>query len=908
MYQHPRSLRASASLAMLVVTLLAVSSLHAQVTGDATPGIPFGVGTVNVPIGGASARQLVRTNGFGIEEADGRVFYPAFSNTLLRGLVDAPAGSTLSVSFLFTGNEPLRLTVYTPLPQQVDVVPRAQPARIFNHQLTQWWRQYNAVARQIADANDYPPLVHTYLTSMLGNRLGLRLPLLTRVQESKQPTELQQTLELLVGTEKVRAVLLRQAMESQPAAERAALPVPADVLWSPLPVPTAGVAADIEPIAMRVPEECFYIRFGTFDNYLWLSRLTREYGGDIGRMVTLRGYDARLSEKVQRQLAVHESALSELLGSTVVEDIAIIGRDLYMQDGAAIGLLFHAKNNFTMSTDLEQKRSAALAANKDRGATLETVEVGGRKASFLSTPDNYLRSYYIADGDFHLVTSSREVARRFLETSKSESSLGASAEFQEARRMMPTSREDTIFVYFSSAFFRGLVSPQYHVELQRRLRAATDLQMVQLARLAAMGEGQPADSTDDLVAGGFLRAGFGRNADGSGPILEVDRAIDSLRGARGSFTPIPDVELQAVTGAEASQYVNRAAHYSQKWKQMDPLMIGIKRYALGESEVERVVIDANVSPLAKEKYGWLMSMIGPPTDVRIATPGDELISMQATLRGGLLAPGLVPHHLFLGVRDAPPNANLQPTGLFEILQMMRETLGYLGSWPKLGILDWLPLHLGGSPTDASGFSRLLVGVWRWQSEGFSVLSFQRDVLEHTVAHLHPEPTENPAQIRIHIGDVSRSQLSRWFSFLNYERATQTSMGNAKLLHALSQQLRVARDEALETAEEFLESTLVCSLGGKYELSADPSGAPTWRSTRWPVAGQPFPADYNASLMKWFRGLNLDLTKYGDRMVMHTEIDMQRSPVETAKLKLPLFNLFGGGDAEEKKEDDNPLSE
>ena len=32
------------------------------------------------------------------------------------------------------------------------------------------------------------------------------------------------------------------------------------------------------------------------------------------------------------------------------------------------------------------------------------------------------------------------------------------------------------------------------------------------------------------------------------------------------------------------------------------------------------------------------------------------------------------------------------------------------------------------------------------------------------------------------------------SFLNYERATQTSLGNAKFLHALSQQLRVPRDE------------------------------------------------------------------------------------------------------------------
>jgi hypothetical protein len=173
--------------------------------------------------------------------------------------------------------------------------------------------------------------------------------------------------------------------------------------------------------------------------------------------------------------------------------------------------------------------------------------------------------------------------------------------------------------------------------------------------------------------------------------------------------------------------------------------------------------------------------------------------------------------------------------------------------------------------------------------------------------LHTEPTDRPAQIRIHVGDVSRSQLSRWLSFLNYERATQTSLGNAKLLHALSQQLRVPRNEALQTAESLLESTLVCSLGGNYQLDAEAGAAPTWRSTRWPTPDQPFPADYEAPLVNWFRGLNLDLTKFGDRMVMHAEVDIQRSPVEKAKFTLPLFNLFNGSEKDNKKNGD-PLAD
>jgi hypothetical protein len=202
------------------------------------------------------------------------------------------SGGQLTIHFLFTGDEPLRLTVFIPQPVTFDVLPQPQPPRQHEKLFTQWWRQYNTAARQLADDNDYPPLVQTYLTSMLGNRLNLQPPLLTRLQQNKQPTELQQTIELLVGTEKIRVGLMRQAMQPSAGAAPLDFPVPPDVLWTPLVLPPGEIVPAIEPIAMRVPEECFYIRFGSFDNYLWLSRLMREYGGDIGRMVTLRGYDA----------------------------------------------------------------------------------------------------------------------------------------------------------------------------------------------------------------------------------------------------------------------------------------------------------------------------------------------------------------------------------------------------------------------------------------------------------------------------------------------------------------------------------------------------------------------------------------------------------------------------------------
>ena len=76
--------------------------------------------------------------------------------------------------------------------------------------------------------------------------------------------------------------------------------------------------------------------------------------------------------------------------------------------------------------------------------------------------------------------------------------LADSSEFHLARQRRPLEADDAIFAFFSSAFFRGLMSPQYQIEVRRRLRAAVSLQIAQLARLAAEAEGEPADTLEDL--------------------------------------------------------------------------------------------------------------------------------------------------------------------------------------------------------------------------------------------------------------------------------------------------------------------------------------------------------------------------------------------------------------------------
>src|SRR5262245_50515271 len=442
----------------LLCLMLAAGSAEARVDGEALVGRPFGVGSVTI----SGLDASIDASKVLIYEKNGRVFYPTATPGVLGRILgqilgdpaDRPA-SGVTISFLFRGEEPLELTIYTPqsLPLTVRPAAAANP-RVFDRQLAAWWRNYNAYWRQLKAEDDHPPLVPTYLTAMLSQRLGLEAPLVERLQSPKeQPTQATQSLELLLGMERLRLDTMKETMLGRSDfGQPLELPLPAPPAWQALALPAEVAETPIEPMAMHVPHEWFYVRFGKFSNYLWMDYLLDEYGGDISSMVSLRSYISGLGDRTQDQLALEKSVLGDLLGDTVIADVAIVGSDTFTQEGGAIGMLFQAKNTKILDNDITQQQKRALDKHKDKGATAQTLEIAGRKVALVSTPDNRLRSFHVADGDFHLVTTSRAMVERFLRVNEGRGPLGRSAEFRHARQAMSLTRKDTIFAYFSSAF------------------------------------------------------------------------------------------------------------------------------------------------------------------------------------------------------------------------------------------------------------------------------------------------------------------------------------------------------------------------------------------------------------------------------------------------------------------------
>ncbi|HVT29833.1 MAG TPA: hypothetical protein VHE81_17575, partial [Lacipirellulaceae bacterium] len=491
---------------------------RAAVHVEAYRGEPFGMGRITVDLPPGSSSAPTSDDRCTVAEENDRVLYPVIedksSRRFLRSLLGIETPWHVTFLFMFRGDEPLNLSAYTPAPQTITVRPTDDPKE-FNDLLDDWWKATRNHYQQVFRSAEYPVVVENYLTATWARRLNRDMPEPSRLLFQRirltQPWFSQLMANEEYQTQVERALLLGQFDDSEKATIPLPIPTPgesastggashlaAPASPSELPAPRSPRPASVEPLASHVPHECFYMRFGNFPNYLWFRDFMRHWQGDLANMLVNKSVDHNNSERFQQQIAVGETKIARVMGPTVIHDVAIIGLDPYMRDGAAMGILFHANNNLLLRNNLSGQRQDAKS--RHAGAVEETLHIANHDVSYIHTPNGRLRSYYAIDGDFHLVANSRRLIERFYEAGAGKNSLAASAEFQDCRKAMPLSRDDTIFLFAPAAFFQNLASPHYRVELDRRLRSIGEMRALTIARLAAKAEGRNATSIDDLVA------------------------------------------------------------------------------------------------------------------------------------------------------------------------------------------------------------------------------------------------------------------------------------------------------------------------------------------------------------------------------------------------------------------------
>lgn len=862
--------------ATLVAALLAAAA-EAEIRVEAFAGSPLGVGRVVVDLPPGAAESAARDNRVTISDAQGRVLYPAPETRRVRKILGAVLGvelpQKLSYYFLFRGSEPLELELYLPDRVTVAVTPQ-QDAEGYREMLDEWWSEYVQLYERAHNDAEYPIGVQAFLTAMWSGRLGQEMPQLEGYLDREHQYGGTVTGKLMAD-EAYRAGVLRDLMLGELDAGPATEPLPAGIsLAAEVPFEGSGDLA-IEPIATAVPEECFYVRFGTFTNYQWFRKFLARWRGDLGNMLTLRSIQREGSDRISQMLGLRESKLSSVLGPQVIEDVALVGFDPYVREGAALGVLFHAKNSFLLSTSLTQQRSAA--ASEIDGANTEQLEIAGQPVSYVSSPDGTLRSYYATAGEFHFVASSPKLIERFLEAHGGDGSLGATGDFLAARSRYPIDRHDQVFVHLSSAFFNHLASPAYRIELDRRLRSLETARALELAQLAAAQEGLPGEAVDDLVQGAFLPRGFGQSPDGSSWDVDSDgRVRESARGYPSRFVPIVDNLPDAASPAELRRYDRFVASLRNEVGYLVPLTACVHRDEL-EPGLDRISLDVLLQRYSATQLADWIKRLGPPSDIRVAPIAGDVVSVNAVLGGGGQ-----PLHVFAGLRDAPVPLEVSGGKLRVPMQLMQAVQGYVGAWPRPDFLG----RLLGAPRDGydrDGFARGrgLFDLWVRRADDFVLFSFKRQVLFEVGTQLAMVPAARPAQAWFTMQDLAGTQYEQVVTSFAYARTRDTSASGSRFMNSLIDQLHVPPEAARDLANNLVGGEFVCPLGGEYQLVQVPGGGERWASTAATPRNQflltEVPPDYRFPLLDWFRGMTAELVRDADSATFSAEILISESP-------------------------------
>lgn len=835
-----------------------------KMLAEAFWGEPFGVARVTLtvppdglPLGPQSLLVSCPQN---------RVFYPAVQEGPLQGLIREKSGRTLGryhVYFLFAGKEPLEVQIrcWKAL-WTVRLVPE-ENARRRNRVLAEWY-QALASPRQVRES-DLSAWIKRYLQTMLIRRLGLNAQGDSEPNQApKRPGRPQSRsggwervlgpeLGWLLAAQDLKAHLFFERAEgrsqrwSQPAKHPLPPPPPLSSKEFPEGKALAGSLEpkkppEIEPIATRVPKECFYIRLGSMAEFAWFRQLLDWAWREGTLWVGGKALEAQWLERAEQRLCLRPSGWSQLLGpqlggqveNLAVADVALIGLDLFQPEGSALGVLFQARSEPLLRAELQRQRAEAL--RKGQGNLQEQkLQIEGREVSLLRSKDGRIRSFYVVDGPWHLVSTSGRLVERFLQTRSGQGALAQLPEFRTLRTKYPPAPDQTAFCYFSQAFWQTQWSPAYQVERHRRMKAEVDVLLVELARQAALAEGRPADSIETLVAEGFLPSEFGPRTDGSQAVLKDGQVWDLRRGPAGYFLPIADIEVAELSDSERKQLERDIQRISEAGNRLGPTLILFRRREV-QKGMEQIDIEIYVyisQPPFWQKWGrWFGSV---SADRIVPPPGDEVFLEWKVPQG----------RVFFGLRAKQPAEvrlgrgkllmELLPTGLQLVLQALR--VGYVGREGQTPLLETVEKLVAGRP-DPAGYTGRAGGLWRREIGPFRLYSFDRQLLAEVGPLLRLEQTDQPAQLRLYIPDPSKTSLGQWIFPLASQQAQEATQANLRLLTMLENHFHLSGQAALDTAHRWLQAQLVCPLGGQYEYRHLGQAGWHWVATALPEPAKP----------------------------------------------------------------------
>lgn len=777
---------------------------------------------------------------------------PPFVQGIVRNALDN-ARPRCRILFLFQGAEPLRVNVLINPPASFTLVPSHNP-QLYQTLLDQWFSLLIPENDKTPNSSLAPPapsMLRNYLRSMLAYRLGLNPDAIgqknspwdevspftftepTPNLRAKMPyvsyyedTTLDEIpLENLIQAQKAVDSILEDPTTEENKEQNAAnddmdrfdgrklmrlSPISPDLCLTAPPLEDVRIDpnAEIEPIAMRVPKNSIYIRFGSFKNFLWFQDLTQSLQGDMMNLFASQSFSRSGTEKTQNLLASRMTEMSKVMGPTVIQDVAFVGSDMFFDDGPSFGLIFHAKNSFLLTSGFTSDRAACLKENPD--AKERTVTIAGKKVKHLYTPDGRIQSYYAVDGQFHLLTTSKTLVEEFLKTSDPNESLGAQKYFKFARTQMPLENKYTVFIYASEDFLYRIVSPQYWTEISRRRRSAAEIEMAILARQAALNEGVNTKSLEELVLYGYLPKSVLIRPDGSRLMYDDKGGIyDTRRGYCGLFRPVADMKVASMSDYEIARYESMRDSFQKNIVQLNPIMVGLT-VEKADDRNSTVFVDARISPFAQANYERIKSYFGPLDRVRFAPVPGDCIQAQAILNNA---------RLLMGIRNDMPYQGRTGRPLRDVLGGIfgNDFYIYFGTTNEkgfLGLLSTFGIAPIGPPAEYTINSRPDIDM-RYRDQHIRLFSLQPELLAVIQPYLAYEIAPTPQHAWLTINNPMTVPIGRRINDMCYAMSARTSMYNLVTLQTMVQQLGIQPADAMSFFETHSSVKMVSPIGGQY---------------------------------------------------------------------------------------------
>lgn len=763
---------------------------------------------------------------------------------------------------------------------------------MYETMLQDWWHHYSINIKKLIEDDLYPSTSEVFLLHTLSRRLNLPLPDIYHPYWTREH-ELEEMVGLFTGAESIKSSLQRGViLQDTLTHEIADQPLPKEVLPPAVVTPLIPATPMLESIAFHVPAECWYIRCGSFANFKWMRKTADDWGGNLRDMVSIRGIDYDVKTKIETQLSIQETELGKILGGMIIKDVAILGTDMFLREGGTFGIIFESKNNPLLTSQLNKQRLESLT--KFPQAKLETIAINNTPVSFLHTSDNQIRSFYVIDGNYHLVTNSQYIVKRFLECWPNRTALAHLEEFHYARTLHPVSNNDNLFIYLSDPFFRMIVGPHYRVEMTRRMKAEVAIVNAQLALLMAKAENANIKSINDLCEQGYLPKNFNQRVETGSIAIQDGVVLDTLRGRATLLTPIMDMEISKITRSEAEGYQKFAELYRREWQRMDPVIITIKQNSQN-SDKEKISMDIHIFPYAQNKYGNLAECLNTPDTMRFDIDPTACFTFQTQISQALLdwvARGekLPNCHVAVSLYDMGIPLTWYNGMPYPARQDESDLQGYAILPTQL--FDFINRRNSVKiQNDADGIECIsdYETMFLKRVNEYTLLSWNKPTLIRAYPKIKIANDARPAQVRFHINSLSNTKIRKYFDALIYTSSRRVTCGNLYLMDSLTNQFGIPAEEIPQTTQLILHGRLVSPLGCSYELKELNPKEPAKNNNHlkieypkiWTVNSELdiqkenyVPQGYQSAFLDWFQGLNLDFSIDGQTLCTHLEVEVQ----------------------------------